>query len=64
MTDNRSAGAGAKSPEEVADDSLNANIADESAAYEKAQKDDDADDVVAEGHWKSTDDGSGTSETD
>jgi hypothetical protein len=46
---------------EAAQKSLDAGIADESAAYEKAI---DADDEVAEGKWKSTDDGSGTSETD
>ena len=49
---------------EAAQKSLDAGIADESAAYEKAIDADDADDEVAEGKWKSTDDGSGTSETD
>jgi len=44
--------------------SLDAGIADESAAYEKAIDANEADDEVAEGKWKSTDDGSGTSETD
>jgi len=40
-------------------------IADESAAYEQAIESDDEDnDQVAEGKWKSTDDASGTSETD
>jgi len=48
----------------TADESLDAGIADESAAYEKAIDADNADDEVAEGKWKSTDDGSGTSETD
>ena len=64
MTDHTSSGSGSSDPKEVADESLDADIADESAAYKKAQRDDDADDVVAEGHWKSTNDGSGTSETD
>jgi len=48
----------------TADESLDAGIADESAAYEKAIDADNADDEVAEGKLKSTDDGSGTSETD
>jgi hypothetical protein len=48
----------------TADESLDAGIADESAAYEKAIDADNADDEVTEGKWKSTDDGSGTSETD
>jgi len=48
----------------TADESLDAGIADESAAYEKAIDADNADDEVSEGKWKSTDDGSGTSETD
>lgn len=47
---------------ETAKKSAEAGIADESAAYEQAIEDDD--DKVAEGKWKSTDDGSGTSETD
>lgn len=49
---------------ETADKSLEAGIADESAAYDKAIEGGEADDEVAEGKWKSTDDGSGTSETD
>jgi hypothetical protein len=49
---------------ETAQKSLDAGIADESAAYETAIEDDESDDQVAEGKWKSTDDGSGTSETD
>jgi len=49
---------------EAAQKSLDAGIADESAAYEQAMDSGDADDEVAEGKWKSTDDGSGTSETD
>ena len=48
----------------TASQSLDAGIADESAAYEKATEADNPDDEVAEGKWKSTDDGSGTSETD
>jgi len=50
--------------ENTADKSLSEGIADESAGYEKAIDQDNDDDVVAEGHWKSTDDGRGTSETD
>ncbi len=50
---------------ETAKKSAEAGIADESAAYEQAiDSDDKDDDQVAEGKWKSTDDGSGTSETD
>lgn len=49
---------------DTADKSLDAGIADESAAYQTAIDRDDADDQVAEGKWKSTNDGSGTSETD
>jgi hypothetical protein len=47
---------------DAAKKSAEAGIADESAAYEQAIEGDD--DEVAEGKWKSTDDGSGTSETD
>lgn len=47
---------------ETAKKSAEAGIADESDAYELAIEADD--DEVAEGKWKSTDDGSGTSETD
>jgi len=47
---------------DTAKKSAEAGIADESAAYEQAIEGDD--DKVAEGKWKSTDDGSGTSETD
>jgi hypothetical protein len=48
---------------ETARKSAEAGIADESAAYEQAVESDN-DDEVAEGKWKSTNDGSGTSETD
>lgn len=49
--------------DDTAKKSAEAGIADESAAYQQAIETDD-DDQVAEGKWKSTDDGSGTSETD
>ncbi len=39
-------------------------IADESDADDRDTDDIQSDDKVAEGHWKSTTDGSGTSETD
>lgn len=39
-------------------------IADESDADDRDTADIQSDDKVAEGHWKSTTDGSGTSETD
>jgi hypothetical protein len=61
MTDNKPSNPSPDDFSEAAQKSLDAGIADESAAYEKAI---DADDEVAEGKWKSTDDGSGTSETD
>jgi hypothetical protein len=55
---------GSEDFKKTADQNLDAGIADESAAYEKAIDAADANDEVAEGKWKSTDDGSGTSETD
>jgi hypothetical protein len=61
MTDHKPSNPSPDDFSEAAEKSLDAGIADESAAYEKAI---DADDEVAEGKWKSTDDGSGTSETD
>jgi hypothetical protein len=61
MTDHKPSNPSPNDFSEAAQKSLDAGIADESAAYEKAI---DADDEVAEGKWKSTDDGSGTSETD
>jgi hypothetical protein len=61
MTDHKLSNPSPDDFSEAAQKSLDAGIADESAAYEKAV---DADDEVAEGKWKSTDDGSGTSETD
>jgi hypothetical protein len=64
MTDNDANNANPEDFHDVAQKSLDAGIADESAAYESAIKGDEADDEVAEGKWKSTDDGSGTSETD
>ena len=64
MTDGKPFDASTENFENLADKSLGEGIADESAGYEKAIDQDENDDVVAEGHWKSTDDGSGTSETD
>jgi hypothetical protein len=64
MTDHKPSDPRMEDFHETADKSLDAGIADESAAYEKAIEANDADDKVAEGKWKSTDDGSGTSETD
>jgi len=52
---------------EAAEKSLDASIADENAAYKNVidtDTDTSSNDEVAEGKWKSTDDGSGTSETD
>jgi hypothetical protein len=48
----------------TASQSLDTGIADKSVAYEKAIDADNPDDEVAGGKWKSTDDGSGTSDTD
>jgi hypothetical protein len=64
MTDHKPSEPSPNNFKETADKSLDAGIADESAAYEKALDSDDTDDEVAEGKWKSTDDGSGTRETD
>ena len=64
MTDHKPSNPSPGDFSEAAQKSLDAGIADESAAYEKAIDGDDADDEDAEGKWKSTDDGSGTSETD
>ena len=64
MTDHKPSDPSPDDFPEVAQKSLDAGIADEGAAYEKAINTDNADDEVAEGKWKSTDDGSGTSETD
>jgi hypothetical protein len=64
MTDHKPSNTSPDDFPEAAQKSLDAGIANESAAYEKAIDADDADDEVAEGKWKSTDDGSGTSETD
>jgi hypothetical protein len=64
MTDHKPSNPSQDDFSEAAQKSLDAGIADETAAYEKAIDADDADDEVAEGKWKSTDDGSGTSETD
>jgi hypothetical protein len=64
MSDHKPSEPGSKDFRKTADESLDAGIADESAAYEKAIDADNANDEVAEGKWKSTDDGSGTSETD
>ncbi|TCM10352.1 hypothetical protein [Sphingomonas sp. PP-CC-3G-468] len=62
MTDGKPTDPSAAEFKDVAKKSVDAGIADESAAYEQAIEGDD--DEVAEGKWKSTDDGSGTSETD
>ena len=64
MSDHKPSEPGSEDFKKTADESLDAGIADESAAYEKAIGADNANDEVAEGKWKSTDDGSGTSETD
>jgi hypothetical protein len=64
MSDHKPSELGSEDFKKTADESLDAGIADESAAYEKAIDADNADDEVSEGRWKSTDDGSGTSETD
>jgi hypothetical protein len=64
MSDYKPSDPGSENFKKTADQSLDAGIADESAAYEKAIDADDANDEVADGKWKSTDDGSGTSETD
>jgi hypothetical protein len=64
MSDHKPSDPGSEDFKKTADESLDAGIADESAAYEKAIDADDANDEVTEGKWKLTDDGSGTSETD
>lgn len=65
MTDGNPTDPSAADFKETAEKSAEAGIADESAAYEQAiESDDEDDDQVAEGKWKSTDDGSGTRETD
>jgi hypothetical protein len=63
MSDRKPSDPGSEDFKKTADESLDAGIANESAAYEKAIDADNANDEVAEGKWKSTDDGSGTSET-
>lgn len=62
MTDGKQTDPGNADFKDTAKKSAEAGIADESAAYEQAIERDD--DKVAEGEGKSTDDGSGTSETD
>jgi hypothetical protein len=64
MTDHKPSEPSPNDFKETDNKSLDAGIANESAAYDKATDGDEADDKVAEGKWKSTDDGSGTSETD
>jgi hypothetical protein len=64
MTNHKPSDPGQEDLRKTASQSLDAGIADESAAYEKVTEADNPDDEVAEGKWKSTDDGSGTSETD
>lgn len=61
MTDGKPTDPSEADFKDIAKKSTDAGIADESAAYEQAI---DGGDEVAEGKWKSTDDGSGTSETD
>lgn len=62
MTDEKPTDPSTADFKDTAKKSAKAGMADESAAYEQAIEGDD--DKVAEGKWKSTDDGSGTSETD
>jgi hypothetical protein len=62
MSDHKPSDLGSEDFKKTADESLDAGIADESAAYEKAIDADNADDEVTERKWKSTDEGSGTSE--
>lgn len=50
--------------DDAADKSVEAGIADETAAYDKAMSTEDAPPSIDEGDPKTTDDGSGTSETD
>jgi len=65
MTDGNPTDPSAADFKETAEKSAEAGIADESAAYEQAiESSDEDDDQVAEGKSKSTDDASGTSETD
>lgn len=65
MTDGKQTDPSTADFKDTANKSAKAGIADEIAAYEQAvEADNDDDDEVAEGKWKSTDDGSGTSETD
>jgi len=67
MTDHKPSASRPDDFQETAKKSLNAGIADENAAYKNTidtDTDTSSDDEVAEGKWKSTDDGSGTSETD
>ncbi len=68
MTDHKPSASRTDDFQETAKKSFDAGIADESAAYKIAIDSDtgpdNSDDEVAEGKWKSTDDGSGTSETD
>lgn len=64
MTNHKPSDPSQENFKETVSQSLDAGIADESVAYKKAIDADSPDDEVAEGKWKSTDDGSGTSETD
>lgn len=65
MTNHKQSEPGSNDFKDTAEKSVDAGIADESAAYEQAiESGGEVDDQVAEGKWKSTDDGSGTSETD
>lgn len=61
MTDGKPTDPSEADFKDTAKKSTDTGIADESAAYEQAIE---GDDQVAEGKWKSTDDRSGTSETD
>ena len=64
MTNHEPSDPGQEDFGKTASNSLDAGTADKSAAYEKAIEAHNPDDEVAEGKWQSTDDGSGTRETD
>lgn len=64
MTKHKPSDPGQEDFKKTASQSINTGIADESVAYKKAIDAVNPDDEVAEGKWKSTHDGSGTSDTD
>jgi hypothetical protein len=64
MTDQNSSDPSGDDIHKIAQRSPDACITDEGAAYAKAVDVNTADDETADGKWKSTNDGSGTSETD